>query len=262
MIPPVPRADDDVDRLYQLPLEQFAAARKALAAEREGAEAAGVRALAKPSRPAWAVNQLYWRARKKYDALIDTAQRLRTAHRGALAGRKVDLRAADEAHRRALTDALKEAVAILEREGHPVTSSTMDALSNTLSALPVDEEAPGRLTRPLSPAGFELFAGVTPKARVLPMPERREAHRLSRQENTKRGPSKKERAAARRRLRAAERALGAVERRAREADARVARATKALEEAQRDAREVARALDDATAAKAEAERHLRDLGHG
>src|SRR3954451_19713893 len=50
--------EQEIERLYQLPLEEFTPARNALA--KGSTEAARIRALAKPPIGAWAVNQLYW----------------------------------------------------------------------------------------------------------------------------------------------------------------------------------------------------------
>jgi hypothetical protein len=47
--------DPSVDRLYELPLDEFVAARDALAKERKDP---AVKKLRKPTVPAWAVNQL------------------------------------------------------------------------------------------------------------------------------------------------------------------------------------------------------------
>ncbi len=282
------RRDSDVDGLYQLPLEQFTAARTALAKESGSEEGPRIRALAKPTLPAWAVNQVFWTAREKYDALISAAERIRSAHRAALAGKKVDLRDADDAHRRALNVALKEAIAILERTGHPATSSTVDVVSKTLAALPVDGQPPGRLTRPLTPGGFELFADVKPAARVLRMPDRRphEREQPKRAEEQKRDDAR-QRAAAREALREAEAslrkaeglasrlaervtraeaALGEAERDEREArrvvekaEARVEASRTALDEVRRTAQRAARALTDATAERDAADRRLREI---
>ncbi|HZI44113.1 MAG TPA: hypothetical protein VFD53_02770, partial [Ilumatobacter sp.] len=47
--------------------------------------AADVRALQKPSVPAWAVNQLFWRSRPVYDELIARAEEIEVqAQRGEL----------------------------------------------------------------------------------------------------------------------------------------------------------------------------------
>jgi hypothetical protein len=160
-----------IDRLYQGPLSAFTAERNALA-KRAGGEAPRIKSLTRPTVPAWAVNQLHWRKPDIYDALVTAAARLRKQHRAAVSGRSADLREADAAHARALSAALKETLALLEGEGHPVTSATQQAVSQTLQALPADDK-PGRLAQPLRPAGFEILAGITsaPSLRLVQPPE-------------------------------------------------------------------------------------------
>lgn len=80
--------ESEIDRLYQLPLDQFTPARNALAKDLAGAPAQQVKALAKPALAAWTVNQLYWTDRKTFDGLIEAAARLRSAHRATIEGRK------------------------------------------------------------------------------------------------------------------------------------------------------------------------------
>ena len=83
-----------IDRLYSLPLTEFTAARNALARSHTGAAAAGIRRLPKPTTVAWAVNQLYWRERRSYDALIRASERVRAALSAiglALPPRRIDL---------------------------------------------------------------------------------------------------------------------------------------------------------------------------
>ena len=75
---PARAPDQEIDRLYQLPLDEFTPARNALA-RTAGADAARVRALSKPPIAAWAVNQLYWRNRKIWDALVAAAENARRA---------------------------------------------------------------------------------------------------------------------------------------------------------------------------------------
>src|SRR5262245_1771567 len=98
---------DDVDALYKLPLAEFTAARNALA-KRAGADGANIKALEKPTAPAWAVNQLYWRRRKTFDRLIAAKAGLHAAHAARLGGKKADVEAAEEAHRGALRQAAEE----------------------------------------------------------------------------------------------------------------------------------------------------------
>src|SRR5688500_7583798 len=96
--------DEAVDALYELPLDEFVAARNALAKERKDK---ALRSLRKPSVPAWAVNQLARRHESAVEAVIDSAEALRKAQRRALSGGGGDaLRAATRAHRQAVDDAM------------------------------------------------------------------------------------------------------------------------------------------------------------
>jgi len=155
--------DSAIDRLYQLPLEAFTKARNELAKTLKGDEKSAVTALVKPTAPVWAINQLHGKDRATYKALVDASERLRTAHRAVLAGKKADLRKADELHRAALERALAKTVSFLEQAAGRVSDASRDAIRRTLAALPTDEQA-GRLTREPEPAGFSLFEGVKPKA--------------------------------------------------------------------------------------------------
>jgi hypothetical protein len=153
------RLETDIDRLYQLPLEEFTAARNALA-RTAGENAADVRRLVKPSIPAWAVNQLYWKRRDLYDALIDASAALRKTHKTILGGRRADLREPSRAHEDALDAALKGALALLQDAGHPATDATRQGVLTTLRALPTNEP-PGRLTETQQPGGFEMLQGLS-----------------------------------------------------------------------------------------------------
>lgn len=151
--------DDDIDRLYQVPPGEFTAARNALAKTR-GAAGAEIKALEKPSLPAWAVNQVYWRERKKYDALVTAALAMREAHVQAISGRKADVATAEAAHSSARREASDAAKRLIESAGEKATPATLDAVSETFQALPSDEVAPGRLTRPLKPLGFAALLAL------------------------------------------------------------------------------------------------------
>jgi hypothetical protein len=153
------RIQDEIDTLYQLAPDEFTAARNLLA-KQAGADGPQVRALVKPPIPAWAVNQLYWKRREDYDALIEAATELRQTHKAILAGRRGDLRAASKAHEAALDAAGKAAIALLQESGHPVTDATRQGILTTLRALPAGDP-PGRLSRVLQPGGFEMLAGLS-----------------------------------------------------------------------------------------------------
>lgn len=155
--------DARIDDLYQLPLNEFTSARNALVKTLRGADASRVRKLAKPSVVAWAVNQVYWQSRAVYERVMKTGEQLRKAQIAALEGKKSDVRATGDAHRRAIGDAVQEAQRLAAASGlHPGP----DALMRTFEALSLSTEPPepGRLTEPLQPAGFEALAGVTPKS--------------------------------------------------------------------------------------------------
>jgi hypothetical protein len=177
--------DARIDDLYRGRLDAFVAARNALAKTLTGTEAQRVRNLAKPTVVPWAVNQVYWRTRAVWDRLIESGERLRSAQVAALEGRKADLRAANEAHRQAIADAVQKAEAFASAEGlHPGP----DALMRTFEAISLAAEPPephGRLTRPLQPAGFEALAGVNVATPVVrePSPEQK---RLARAEAERR----------------------------------------------------------------------------
>jgi hypothetical protein len=153
--------DAKIDRLYELALDEFTAARNALAKSLTGADAALVKKLAKPTVVPWAVNQVYWRARPVYDRVIKSGEKLRAAQIAALEGRKADVAATSDAHRRAIADAV--------REGGRLTAGSKarpdaDALSRTFEALSLTLAPPethGRFTAELQPAGLEALAGIT-----------------------------------------------------------------------------------------------------
>jgi hypothetical protein len=162
--------DAKIDDLYRQPLDNFIAARNTLAKTLSGADAKRVRALAKPTVVPWAVNQVYWHARPIYDKVIRSGERLRTAQIASLEGRRgVDLREAGDAHRRAVADAVKEAERLAATAGASPAADALMRTFETLSLASGSPEAPGRLTKPLQPAGFEALAGVTPKAVPAPL---------------------------------------------------------------------------------------------
>ena len=154
--------DAQIDELYRLPPGEFTAARNALAKTLNKEDARLVKALAKPTVVPWAVNQIYWRARSTYDRLMKSGEKLRAAQIAALEGRAADVRAAGDAHRRAISEAVAEAERLAATAN---VKPGADALARTFEALSLSTAAPappGRLTEPLQPAGFEALLGVNP----------------------------------------------------------------------------------------------------
>jgi hypothetical protein len=156
------KLDPKIAELYTLPLDEFTSARNALAKTLAGNEKKQVASLVKPSLSMWVVNQLYWQDAPTYKALVDASEKLRTAHRAALNGRRADTAAADELHRTTLEKAFARAAALAQKNGVSLTDTVRDAVRRTLASLPTDE-APGRLTREPPPVGFSLLTGIKPR---------------------------------------------------------------------------------------------------
>ena len=152
--------DAKIDDLYKLPLGEFTGARNALAKSLSKDEAKLVKALEKPTVVPWAVNQVYWRARSTYDRLMKSGEKLRTAQIAALEGRAGDVRAAGEAHRRAIADAVAEGERLSAEAGAKPGADALARTFESLSLATTAPKAPGRLTEALQPAGFEALAGL------------------------------------------------------------------------------------------------------
>jgi len=249
-----PRAiEAEIDRLYRLPPEEFTAARNALA-KGAGADAARIKALTKPPIGAWAVNQLHWEDADTWNALIAASENARRAHRAVLSGKTADVRAANKVHDEAADRALKATLAILGKADHTATDATRHAIGTTLRALPADE-APGRLTKMLQPAGFETLAGLSvmaaaaPPARAAsPAPERPTRSKTDVKAMTQ---GRQEAAAAARALRDAENAARREEFERVRTEREETRAADAVEKAREAA---ARAAEDVEQAEAAATR--------
>jgi hypothetical protein len=153
--------ESDVDRLYQLPLSEFTAARNALAKTLKGDEAARVKTLAKPTVVPWAVNQLYWRDRKTFDRLLKAGGALREAQIAALGGRHADVRRATEAHRAALADAVRSATALATSGGASPHADQLARMLEAVSLAASPAEGAGRFTELIQPSGFEALAGLS-----------------------------------------------------------------------------------------------------
>lgn len=234
--------EDSIDQLYQLPLEEFTAARNALARETGSSE---IKKLEKPNLAAWTVNQLYWRERKTYESVIKAADRMRAAYKQMLAGKSADVRAAEDVHKEALNEARQAARRILEGAGNKHADSIMMSVAETLDALPGDEP-PGRLTRPLRRMGFDVLEGVPISARAVPQKPKAEpakkpaAAAMTARERRASEAEERELTMARERLRFAEAAE-------REAEATLDRARRAVERAERTRERIERELEEAVA---------------
>jgi hypothetical protein len=182
------QVDREADRLYGLPLEEFTRERnetaKQLTKAGDGEGAAEIKALQKPSVPAWTVNQLARRSPDQVKELLAAGGDLRKAHRAALSGKGGGAIAeATKRERHAVAALVAAARALLEETGRRPTEQTLDKVQATLRAAALDLPAgklleQGRLVTELEPAGFgPLLAAVPPgqaSARSRPVERRRD----------------------------------------------------------------------------------------
>lgn len=166
---------DIADRLYAGDLDGFIAARAAAAKEAAGHDkelAAAVRALAKPSVAAWAVNML---ARQRPGVLADLAalgERMRAAQESLDAAA---LRALARERRTLLAAAVDTARTVTAEQGHPISGPMAADVEETLRALTADEGAAaavasGRLLKVLTADGVNQvdLAGAVALPGTLP----------------------------------------------------------------------------------------------
>lgn len=158
---------DEVDQLYELPLEAFTAARNELAKRVGDAQ---IRQLKKPTVAAWTVNQLARRREVDVRRLLRAGEQLEQAQKRAVEGGDQQTYArARDAEREALRRLRAQAADVLREGGHPATDATLDRVARTLHAGAGTEEGrallrEGNLSEELEPQGFGALAGVKPAA--------------------------------------------------------------------------------------------------
>jgi hypothetical protein len=158
---------DAIAELFRAQPEAFVAERKRLSGELKTAgDKDGAQRLAKLARPsvsAWAVNQLYWRSRDEFEALLDTAKAVREGDLGAAAVYREMLGALRAVAGRMLSDA-----------GHSANEATLRRMTATLSAVAAaggfEPDPPGALSADRDPPGFEA-AAVTGNAGAADKPQ-------------------------------------------------------------------------------------------
>ena len=248
----------DVDDLYGLPLDRFVPERTALARELRGAgrreEAGEVAALRKPSVAAWAVNQLVRTQRRGVDELFEAGDALRGAHDQVLGGRgdAGSLRTAVARERATVDELTKVARGLLTSDGHELSPTIIDRVTDTLHAAALDDDAraqlgDGRLERELRHVGLGMAAAAS-SAAPAPGRSRKTAATESRKDNEAERAASEERARARSEARAAER----------DARRQLERATRAVAVAGQKHQHAVQMLETAEQAVEEAERDRRE----
>jgi hypothetical protein len=152
--------DAVADQLYALPPEQFTAARtereKAARASGDRELAASIRALRRPTVPAWAANLLARTRSGEAERLLGLGEELRTAYRD-LDGSRIRALSAEQ---RQLIPVLVGAAARLAADaGHPLGADARREVEQTLHAVVADAQAGQRwirgcLDRPLASTGL------------------------------------------------------------------------------------------------------------
>jgi hypothetical protein len=158
--------DEEIDRLYGTPLDEFVRERDALAKRltRDGDREAGarVKALRKPTVGAWALNQAVRRRRAETDALLATGKRLRAAHEALLSGGDSAALRETMEEERSLTSALADCAEAIASETGKSGPALRDRVRATLHAASVQEEAreelaAGRFVREREAVGLGPF---------------------------------------------------------------------------------------------------------
>jgi hypothetical protein len=253
----VPDVEQELDRLYALPLEEFTGARndlvKRLGKAGQAEAAAEVKKLAKPSIPVWTANQLARREPGELRALLRSAEELRKAQERALAGKgAADLQKRLDEQRRAVRALAKLGRDILADEGRSVSDAIVERIAKTLDAAALDEGSrfllrAGRLTEEVEPLGFEALAGMS-----APPPAK------GRSAAAKPKPKSGAVAEARRRVQEAQREARERAREAAHAEREADRAESVAAKAHSAAREARERADAAKTSLVEAQAALRD----
>ncbi len=254
--------DQELDRLYQLPLADFIGVRndlaKRLRAEGNREEAEKVKKLAKPSLTAWVANQLHFQAPRRLAALYETGDRIKTAIAEGAGAHQ----AAMKARRETVAELLAIADEILDGAGQTLSRVHRQRLTRTLETLAggQSEAVPGRLSQDLEPPGFDALSGLAaslgqmPRRSAKPEPavehERQEPNNLAEVVDLAAERQSREDKARERKLTKARDAVAAAEKKLTESKRRADEARSAVVDAEGVAAE-------ARAAAETAEQHLR-----
>ena len=183
----MPGVEDEIDRLFGLPLDEFTKARNDLVRQLKGdgdpEGAATVQELQKPTVAAWTVNRLARTERARVGKLLDAGEALRAAQGRLLGGEDASdaLRDATVQEREAIRGLTHDAEQVLASAGRPATQTVLERVAATLRAAAVSDEGrqlleSGRLTAELEPTGFGGVAGAPATGRRRPRAKRQRAH--------------------------------------------------------------------------------------
>ena len=221
--------------LYALPLGEFTAARnrlaRDLAKDGDADEAARVKALRKPSAPAWMVNQLVRRRKKAAKDLLRAGERLRNAQEKSLGGGgRSQLEKAIAAEREAVGRLVAEARKISDEEGLKLSDANVARVQDTLHAVSLDPEVREAFESGELVTDHEA-TGVDTLALMAPAPKKGgggKAKRDGAAAKKRRRKAEADEKRAEEELAAAQRELNAARERVSQLEGRLARARKAV----------------------------------
>ena len=194
--PPYGVPPKGLDGLYRGPLEDFTAGRnelaKSLRSDGDAAAADWVKALPKPTRAAWLVNQLAARKADEVAGLLEVGRELRAAQEEMLAGSTDRAKLREAAAREQTTvDSLLGTAEAIGRE-HGVGAQVLTRVGETLQAAAGDPEVAeaierGRLTHEQRAASVGLVGTAAPPTRAgrKGTKDREAAERRTRQQQAK-----------------------------------------------------------------------------
>jgi hypothetical protein len=165
---------DAIDRLYAAPLEGFVPLRTALANELRASDPAAARLVAgapKPTRTAWALNQVARREPSLLSALFESRDEAAKAQKRGDAARMLE---ASRLYRDALNAVVHAARAVLSSAGVEMSTAQARRMAETLQAMAAEpgshraQLVAGRLVRDVPIE--DPFAGLEPGPRTAKTP--------------------------------------------------------------------------------------------
>jgi hypothetical protein len=252
-----------LDELYAAPFDTFVALRRELSGRlRAAGEASAARQMAdatKPTRTAWALNQIAWTHREVVEEVVRSRDAAASSQK---MGESKAVRDGARRYRDAVSKAVQAVRTLLHADGVALSSAQARRVGETLQALTSDETGratlrAGRLTRDVEVD--DPFAGIEvgpparpPKARV---PDRGE-RTSTREEKDVANAREAERLREERERHAMQRAIGEAQARVIELDTAVSAAQKSVVAAEREVRRAQYDLDKAARAVTDLERKL------
>jgi hypothetical protein len=177
--------------LFALPLDEFVRARdelaRALRAAGDNDGAAAVKAMRKPSVPAWALDQVALVQPELVDRMLRAGRQLREVSERALAGDASALRSATVELQAATHDVVSAAADGLRSAGRAPSSATHERIAATARAAATDDGVGSQLRAGLladdaDPAGFG-FDGLSFEPPGTPSPDERDHEKARRAAN-------------------------------------------------------------------------------